>query len=276
MVGSVVDRERLPNAVALDSAAQTWPSALGPAMAGLLRGLGLGWDVLFWMTTLLRAFTTVTIFLLRWQPRFRPQGEPLGFARSLIEGVTHIRGDAVLVGLLALGVCASLFAGSYVFLLRIFVGEILGLPDYWLGWLMTASALGASTGTVAVVATSNKGHRGRLLVIAVFLYWALVVSFSQSQIALLSLAILFGMGLSQIMTMTVTRMGMQLRTPDELRGRVMSFQVFLMGLPSFGVLLMGALAEYLTASYALALMGIAYAIAALALFSLMPRLRRFD
>ena len=249
---------------------------LGPALAGILKGVGLGWDVLFWMTTLLQLFTTLMVFLIRWQPRFRPQAPSVGFGRSLLDGLAYIRGEPVLLGLFALGIGSALFAGSYTFLLPIFVGEILNLQDYWLAWLMTASAIGSSIGSVAGMALSKYRYKGRLLVIAVIANSLLMVTFSQSQLILLSLAVLFGMGLFQVLSTTIIRTGFQLLAPDHLRGRIMSLQVVQMGLPMFGALLMGAVAESNGVPFTVALMGTLYGIVAMTLFMVLPQLRRFS
>ena len=281
MVADVVDRKTLPNAVALDSAAQTWPGVAGPALGALLIpfvGVAGG----FWFTTFLQLVTVVTIFLLDWQNTDKSQSDQ-STRSSFVEGFRHIRGEPTLLGLVALGMTSALFAQSYSFLLPAFADEILHLGDgtrgaQGLGVLMTGAAVGGAIGSLTAVSLSNFKKRGALLFFAVICFSLLVMAFSRSEVFVISFGILFFMRVMGMITQTTNITAMQLLAPDHLRGRVMSLRVFTMGLSPIGVMFMGALSEpsVLGIQNAVMLGGIVYAFVGVILFGFMPSLRKFE
>ena len=109
------------------------------------------------------------------------------------------------------------------------------------------------------------------------------------------------MGIAQVMFRTMRVVAMQILTPDDLRGRVMSFQTTVQGMTWVGVLIMGSAAEFLTtntwnlsfttswmsfehvlggsiaraAADTVMIAGILYGIISVLFFLLFPALRRF-
>ena len=281
MVADVVDKETLPNAVALDTAAQTWPGAVGPAIGVLLIPV-IGVAGGFWLTTVTQLITVVTILKLDWTVKDRSGETQTSASSSFLEGFRHVRGEPVLLGLLTLGICSALFAQSYSFLLPVFADEILGLGGdtrgvQGLGVLLTGSAIGASIGSVIAVALSNFQRRGWLLLVAVMLFSLLIMAFSRSELFWLSFVLLFVMRIMGTVTQTTYMTAMQLLAPDHLRARVLSLRVFTMGLSPFGVLIMGTLAEpsLLGVPNSVLLGGAVYGVVSLILFASMPTLRHF-
>ena len=281
MVADVVDKRRLPSAVALDATAQTWPGVTGPALGVILIpfiGLAGG----FWLTTFTQIITVVTILKLDWTVKDRSADERQGAGSGFLEGFRHVRGEPVLLGLVTLGVCSALFAQSYNFLLPVFADDILGLGGetrgiQGLGVLMTGSAIGASVGSAVALALSNFQRRGLLLLGAVVLFSLLIMAFSRSELFWLSFIILFSMRIMGAVTQTINMTVMQLLAPDHLRARVMSFRVFMIGLSPMGVLIMGTLAEptLLGVQNAVLLGGAVYGVVTLTLFASTPALRGF-
>ena len=275
MIGSVVKRQDLGNAVALDSISQTWPRIAGPAVGAALIAF-IGVDGLFWLTAGGQLITVITLILIRWEPREQAASKE-GLGRNVVEAFTHIRGEPVIMALVTLGLFSSLFAGSHHFLMPIFADAILGVGAQGLGVLMTASALGGAFGSIIVLAASN-ARRGRGLLLAgmaVVKTGALII-FAQTNFFPVSLVALFGLGASQIMFMTLLTMTMQQLAPDHLRGRIMSLRVVTHGLSPIGVLIMGSLAEVRGAQDTVLIGGILYGVTALVIFALVPTLRRFQ
>ena len=103
MVADVVDKKQLPNAVALDTAAQTWPGATGPAFGVLLIPF-IGVAGGFWLTTVAQIITVVTILRLDWTVKERPESGQKSAGSSLVEGFRHVASEPVLLSLVALGI----------------------------------------------------------------------------------------------------------------------------------------------------------------------------
>ena len=275
MIGSVVDDQRLGNAVALDSVSMAWPRIAAPALGGILIG-PIGVDGLFWLTAAGQLVTFVTLIMISWTPQERRAArESVG--RNVMEALRYIRGEKVIMSLVMLGLLSSLFAGSFNFLLPIFAIDILDVGEWGLGVLMTTSALGAAAGSAIVLAVSNsRRRRGLLLIAMASTKTAMLIVFSQSAIFPLSLVAMFALGGSQVMFMTMITVAMQQLAPDHLRGRIMSLRVVFMGFSPFGVIIMGAIAEVRGAADTVLIGGILYGVTALLVFALVPTLRRFQ
>jgi predicted MFS family arabinose efflux permease len=275
MIGTIVDDKRLGNAVALDSISLVWPRIAAPALGGVLVGpLGVG--ALFWMTAAGQLITFVTLLFIHWTPQeMKAAKDSVG--NNVLEALRHIRGETVIMSLVALGLLSALFAGSFNFLLPIFASEILDAGNGGLGILMTSAALGGALGSIMVLAASNaRRHRGLLLIGMAVVKTAMLIVFSQSTILPISVVAMFGLGGSQVVFMTTVTMAMQQLAPDHLRGRIMSLRVVIMGFSPFGVIIMGFLAEARGAADTVLIGGLLYGVSALVLFILVPTLRRFQ
>ena len=128
MIGSVVDDQRLGNAVALDSVSMAWPRIAAPALGGILIG-PIGVDGLFWVTAAGQLVTFITLIMIRWTPQERRAAKE-SVGRNVVEALRYIRGEKVIMSLVTLGLLSSLFAGSFNFLLPIFAIDILNAVSY--------------------------------------------------------------------------------------------------------------------------------------------------
>jgi len=246
ILGSIVSKKQLPNAVALDNIADTWPRVAGPAIGGLLIGIvGTGW--LFWMTCIGQLFTAITIFLLKWDPEEeRAKLDTKKTKYPFFEGFKHVWREKVLLGLIGIGLAFAMIGGAAMFLMPIFADAILDVGASGLGYIMTAATVGTSVGALIVVMLSEFKHRGYLLFFVAIANTIVILAFSRSEIFIVSVGLVFFMGMSQIMFRSIRMIAMQILTPDELRGRVLSFETTVQGTTWIGTLIMGSIAEYLT------------------------------
>ena len=275
MIGTIVDKTRLGNAVALDSISMTWPRIVAPAAGGILMG-PIGVDGLFWLTAAGQLVTFITLIRITWTPQEQVASKE-SVGSNILEAFHHIRGETVIMSLVVLGLTSALFAGSFNFLLPIFAVDILNAGDQGLGLLMTFSALGGAAGSALVLAASNNNNRRGMLLMAMAIVKTIaLIVFSQSTLFLLSLAAMFGLGATQIIFMTILTIAMQQLAPDHLRGRIMSLRVVIMGFSPFGVIFMGMIAETRGAADTVLISGILYGITVLLVFMLVPTLRKFQ
>jgi MFS family permease len=275
ILGNVVAKGDLHKAVALDSVAQHWPNAGGLLLAiPLIGAIGVGG--LFWMTAFGQLVTVGTLLLMHWKYEAPTEARrEHSFRRDFIEGIKYIRGESVLVGLVLITAAATLLGGASQFLMPFFARDILGVGAQGLGVLLLFSTLGVSFGSLAVVSAGSIPRRGLLLLGAIILYALFKVGFSQSEIFYLSVGLVFGMGMFNTVGTTMVQMIMQLMAPDHLRGRVMSMRVSTQGLSWIGVLALGGLAELVGAANTVLIAAIVSGLVSVAIFALMPSLRRF-
>ena len=294
MLGSVVDEKRLSSAIALDAVSDTWPRVGGPGLAApvilLIGGTWHSWaPLLFTVSAIGQFFSVITIFLLRWEPRMdvsktRQVGSPW---EDFVEGMQFIKGNGVLLALVGLGLAFMLFSGGAMFLLPIFARDVLRLGSEqgaagYFGFQLIQT-LGASIGAGLLVMLALFRRRGLLLMGMAAGHAVCMILFSQSTIFMLSAFLILGNSVTQVGFRTIRRMAMQALAPDEMRGRIMSMDVFLQGLGFIGALVWGSIAQLMTNEFGLArgaqhtlLLGATlYGLVTIIFFIFVPILRRF-
>lgn len=294
ILGNIVKTEHMPSAVALDTAADTWPRAAGPAIGGILIGV-IGVRTTFALHVFGQIFTAVTIFLLRWNPsEQRAKQIEQGPVGSFFGGFHYVWNERILFGLIGLGICYAMVGGSVHFLMPVFADAILKVGGTGLGFLMTSSTIGASVGSLLVVGLSSFSRRGYLLFGVACVNAILLFSFSRSEVFPLSIGIIVGMGMANVMFRAFRITLMQVLTPNYLKGRVFSFQTAIQGMSWIGVLCMGSIAELLSnpngvsfgtialgggisrgAADTVLIASILYGVVTIAFFWFVPTLRRF-
>src|SRR6185312_15577986 len=174
--------------------------------------------------------------------------------RELHEGWHYVSRFAPIRSILLLLALISLMGMPYMVLMPIFAGRILHGGAHTLGFLMGSTGVGALTGAVILAARKSVLGLGKLIVIASALFGAGLVAFSFSRLLWLSLLLMFFVGLGMMQHMASSNTILQTITPDDKRGRVMSYYtVAIVGMMPFGSLISGAVAARIGAPAALAL-----------------------
>jgi predicted MFS family arabinose efflux permease len=169
----------------------------------------------------------------------------------------------------------SIFGMPYVVLMPIFARDILHKGAGGLGFLMTATGVGALVGSMILAAFSGSSRKGALVFWSgvIFAGSNLVFAFSRSYP--LSLAILPIVGFSMVSQVATINTILQSTVPDEMRGRVMGVHTMMfMGMMPFGSFIAGSIASRWGAPFALQLgAGICLA-ATFTIYKLVPGLWR--
>jgi len=280
MVADVVDKETLPNAVALDTSAQTWPGVTGPAIGVLLIPV-IGVAGGFWLTTATQLITVITILKLDWTVKEHSEEEKSGARSSMMEGFRYVAKQPVLLGLFILGVLSALFAHSYNFLLPVFADEILGLGGetagvQGLGMLMSASGVGGVIG-LFVIASFGRNHQSP---------WQLGGGAAAFGVAIIGLGFAGEAGMFEVALLLAAFAGalygffqiaantmMNLLVPTEYRGRVMGLRGIMWSLSPLGALQAGLIASFVSTPFAIALGGVAILVVFGLAFALSSELR---
>jgi hypothetical protein len=169
------------------------------------------------------------------------------------------------------------FFGAYRSMMPAFARDILGTGPAGLGALLGVPALGALAGSGIVLAAGNPKRKGRLIIGVTLLYTAGLVCFALSRSLVLSLLIVFALGLVDAVGETLRDTLVQLTTPDHMRGRVKSFdQVFMSAGTYMGHAQMGAAASFIGVPGALVLGGCVGSASVLAVAKFARSLRNID
>lgn len=253
-VPSLVGKDDLVNAIALNSTMFNGARVVGPAIAGLLvAALGEGWC----FAANAASFVAVIAGLLMMDVAPRETG-PHGqsTADRIAEGFRFVWGNAPIRAILLLLGVVSLTGMPYAVLMPVFSDRILHGGARGLGLLMSASGCGALAGAVLLASRTDVRGLSRWVAMAAAGFGAGLVLFATSRSLWLSVAILVPTGFSMIVQMASSNTLVQTLVSDDLRGRVMSvYSMMFLGMAPFGSLFAGFLAERIGAPATVAIGG---------------------
>jgi len=266
LIPQLVDRERLPNAIALGSIPWQAGRMIGPSITGILIaafGGAAGFGI--------AAAASVIALSLYSRLRVRgdaPPSDGQHVLRQFAEGVSFVRHNFVFAGLIGLALFNSVFGMSYITLLPVYADAYFGAGSTGYGGLNAAHGAGALIGTLTVATVTHLFlRRGTVVLAGAVCLGVLLIVFSLSPGMWLALPMLALVGFSNTFYLTQVSTFLQQKVPDHLRGRVLSLYSLCWNLMPLGGLLAGALAAAVNARFAVAFGGAMVAANALVLFS---------
>jgi predicted MFS family arabinose efflux permease len=183
----------------------------------------------------------------------------------------YVAANRIIRAVITLVSITSLFGWSYSVLMPIFARDVLKIGAKGYGYLLAANGVGAFFGAITLASLGNYPHRRRLVFGGLFGFCVTVTVFALSRNAWLSAAALAGVGWFMIIFFATANTSVQLRTPDELRGRVMGiYALAFLGLNPFGSMLAGSIAHAAGASVAITLGAAVCVVAAIIVARLVP------
>jgi MFS family permease len=244
LVPDLVPPRDLLNALSLNSATYNGAALLGPAVAGALLG-PFGAATLFFLNGVSYLAVLIALMAMR-DVRTHSGGKRVSIGESMTTGLAYAWRNRLILSLLALSALAALFGRSYQNLLPIFSRDIWqGGPEGY-GLLLSAAGAGALVGAFGLAAIKQVTRQGALMILNGFVLSASIIAFAVSPSLPVGIALLFVAGVAATVFGTIVATFIQVATPNELRGRVMSlYAITLIGLPSLGALGSGAVAELL-------------------------------
>lgn len=254
LIPSLVSKEDMPNAIALNSIQFNVARVLGPAIGGLaLDNLGAVWCFGLNGLSFLAPILSLTILNTRYLPE--KTGESI-FA-SMKKGFKFIRHQGAMEGLIVLGFCVTALGIPMTTFLPWFAREVFRGGPGTFTLFLCASGSGAVAGALGVAFLGNIRNKGRLALTMLVVLGGGVSGFALSQSVVLSCMLLFLSGISLMAVFTNVLSLVQIITANEMRGRVISIYnaAFRGGMP-MGNLVTGWLVPMFTAPVVLAVNGL--------------------
>lgn len=226
LIALIVPKKIYPNAATWSSTTWQMASVLGPALAGFsISIIGVHWSMCVIFGFSLLALTA--LFNISKKPILNPKiGEPV--FQSLKEGLTFVFKTRAVLGALTLDMIAVLFGGA-VALLPIFAQDILHVGSEGFGVLRAAPAVGAAITMLGSTRFPLHKNAGKKLLLAVFGFGVCMIVFGLSTYFWLSVIALFLSGAVDGVSMIIRQTILQLKTPDNMRGRVASVNSMFVG-----------------------------------------------
>jgi MFS family permease len=280
IIPNLVPRHHLLNAVALNSTVRQSSVVIGPMLGGVAiaafstgESSANGFAPTYLLNGLAHLITVGTMALIHIPPVAARAGQSA--LQGLTEGLQFVRRRSIILVLLAADSAETLF-GRYQAMLPIIAANV-GAGAAGLGVLSAAPGAGSLFGAMLIMSLGDIRYKGLVVIGALLAYSASLVLLALSPWFALSLAATFLLGMFDSLQATPRNAVIQLVTPDELRGRVSSFQGMLTtGLPSLGQALLGALGAVIGVPTAMIAGATANAAVQIGLVTTRPELRAPD
>ena len=241
-VMDLVGRDRLMNAIALNSSNFNLTRIVGPAVAGTVIATA-GVAPCFFVNAASFLAVLGSLALMRGgdEPRSGTSGAALA---KFWEGVRYSLGLPGPRALLALTAVYSVFGVSFITMLPVYARGVLDTGATGYGGLMTAVGVGASAGALAMAAIGHRASRYLVIRVGGLLFVAALAISSLVRTWWLAATLFALAGCAMVLINVSTNTELQTRAPDELRGRVMGFySLMVLGVAPFGSLQAGWVAE---------------------------------
>jgi len=256
IVDMIEDRADLPNAIALNSSMVNGSRIIGPSIGGIvIAAVGEGWC--FMLDAI--SYLAVIASLLAMQVAKKPRPEQVGrVLEELRAGFAYVSQSVPMrSALLLLALVATMGMPYTVLMPAIATARLHGGP-HTLGFLMTASGLGALAGALYLASRNTVLGLGRAIVVSTIAFGVGLIAFSQSSVIWLSLLLLPIVGGGMMVETASTNTILQTIVEEGMRGRVMSFYTMaFLGTAPLGSLFAGVLADRIGAPTTILLGGVA-------------------
>jgi MFS family permease len=274
MIANTVPREFLTKALALNGMVYPSTRIVAPALGGILIAtLGFNWN--FFIEAV--AYVIMVLLLIPARLPFRTESseKQLSMLASMRGGLVYVWREKSILQLIVMSIIPNFVFTPLVFILPVFTSQVLNRGPEAGGVL--AAAIGAG-GIVAGVIIATVGFVVRK---GLATFWGLVVGcvfvvlFAQSNLYLVSIAALVGLGFCQYIFRVGNSTLIQGTVPDDLRGRVMSIYMLDSGFVPLATLAISLLIHFWNpqdAFTAVGILALALALVQFATFKLVRRL----
>jgi MFS family permease len=253
LIPSLVHKRDLPNAIALNSIQFNLARVIGPLLAGAALAV-FGMVACFSLNGL--SFLVVIIALLSLHVRHVPPLTRDSMMTELKGGFSYVRSEPAVQALIVLAAATTFLGYPLLTLLPVFTQNIFnqGVGQY--SRFMAFSGAGAVCGALLVAWLGRFSRMGLAALLVQVAYSVLIIAFAASRMLWLSYLLLFLCGAAMMIVFSTITSLVQLRAPNQMRGRVMSIYMvaFRGGMP-LGSLASGYLASQFSAPTVLSVNG---------------------
>src|SRR6476659_396522 len=184
VVEMVEDRADLPNAIALNSSMVNGSRVIGPSIGGaIIAAVGEAWC--FTIDGISYLFVIASLLAMRFSPaasRLKPGTDLLNELRT---GVAYVSASVPIRTALILLAIVSTMGMPYTVLMPVVAADVLHGGPSTLGWLMTATGVGALGGTVYLASRPSVVGLGRVISAATLMFGLSLIAFAMSRVLLL-------------------------------------------------------------------------------------------
>ncbi|MRM96543.1 MFS transporter [Riemerella anatipestifer] len=243
MIPKMAKKENLANAVTLNQATFLTSSVFGHALGGFLIALiTIKWT----LVVIVSLMTLASIFFWQLKPQHSEYDKKeVKVLESMREGLAYIYKTKEILGALCLDMFAVLFGGA-VAMIPVYASDILKVGAEGFGLLNAASDIGSMCIIILLSFIPLRRNQGKILLVAVAGFGICIIGFGLSKLYWLSFFFLMLSGMLDGISVVIRGTIVQLKTPDKIRGRVLSVNsIFIMSSNEMGQFESGLAAKLL-------------------------------
>ncbi len=253
LIMDIAGRRNIQNATAANFAAMTGTGIIIPPIAGrLVESHGIAWAYI----SMSSAFM-LSVVMLAFLSGVK-SAERSGVASPLQdfrEGVRYVFTTPAVRLLIVLMLTAEVFGWAHEAMIPVMAREVLETGPSGVGDLISAGSAGALFSAVILSAIGDISRKGLALVAGYIGFGAFLMLFALSDSLILSLVLIGAAWAVVALYETMLSTLLQTSVPNEMRGRVLSFQTFTWGLSGVSGFQTGAIAALLGAPLAIGIGG---------------------
>ena len=262
LILDVVGTQGITKGIALDSVGMHSSKMLGPAVAGaMIAFVGVSGAYVF-----LSVLIALGCFLvLKVSQSERPNGltegsdgetiSPIDVLKNafanLLEGIKYAFSNQVVAAIIVITIFMNLLLFPYMQMVTVVSKDILHVGPLLMGILMASDGFGAFLGSVGIASRKNMQYHGRIFLYGSMLSLTALLIFSVSNIYIVSLVLLFILGVGTAGFGTMQSAIVLLVSKPDIRGRALGVVTIAIGAGPIGALIVGAMAEWIGPSQAI-------------------------
>jgi MFS family permease len=222
----LVPEQHFPNAVAWNASIFQTATILGPAIGGLLYAFSHGPSAVYGTASLIAVASMLST--LRIKPRTTRRLRQEISLTTVFAGFRYIWQQKLILGSISLDLFAVLLGGA-VALLPVYAREILRTGPWGLGLLRSAPGVGAVAMAILLAHRPVRRRAGATMLWCVTGFGVFTILFGISHSIWLSLTALVLVGATDMVSVVIRGILVQVATPDEMRGRVNAVDMIFIG-----------------------------------------------
>lgn len=237
---SLVAKEHLSNAIALNSAVINGSRLIGPAVGGVLIGI-FGEGLCFLLNGISYLGVIIALFLMRLSP-FTVQHRRQNVLTDIQEGFSYVSGNIPIRALLLLMSAVSFFGLPLMTFIPAYVKDILQGDSEMLGFLLSCIGVGSFLAALYLAARKSVVGLGKVVTISAFLLGISLMILSYFDTYWIAAFICLPAGFAIISTVASINTLLQTLSDEDKRGRVMGYLAMTFtGIAPVGSMFLGSL-----------------------------------
>ena len=272
IISDIIPEKELMSAIALSNSAINSTRLVGPSLAGFLI-VFIDTSGVFYLIAFIQLITLFFNYQLKTGKK--PTGTSnKSVLADIAEGFKYAKADKVILGLVLLSLVPSIFGFPYVTLLPAWAREALDAQSLGMGWLEAVMGSGSLLGTFILASIKQIRNRGLFLIINGFAWGLALFFFSRCGSYHTALPGIFIVGFMSSIFMALNNTLMQVKSSDEMRGRMVSLAMMTFGIMPLSAVPFGALAEHIGTPDSLMIAGLLLCIFIVFFFIFTPGFRK--